>query len=316
MRELGIASVANFLSDMLGIRLLERGACEYDQFYPGLLFEEMRWELGLDLVTWGKEIDKGKSVFSRQINTAYSLQLDMAYRSSETEAEFSCLIYSEWPTFSWREDGYFNRENFPEAYIVGNTLHFQDLEWYEALEDSELKEEALRNKAIIEGLINKDDESSNNGWRRWDDYEIADHDQEEREYENEHEDEERCELFDDYELPVCSIRRFVMIKYSFGQDEEYVAIKDEYEVLPERQPGMLFIFIESVFPDINTATSLKEKKSTMLVENLRSGNFEVLESRNFKTAFQYVLAHKLNLENLPSKISGEFFILILLNSRF
>ncbi|GJX23088.1 hypothetical protein Tco_0227533 [Tanacetum coccineum] len=53
----------------------------------------------------------------------------------------------------------------------------------------ELKDEALRNKAIMEGLINEDDESSNYGWRRWDGYEIADHDQEEREYEYEHEDE-------------------------------------------------------------------------------------------------------------------------------
>ncbi|GKG36667.1 hypothetical protein Tco_0444345, partial [Tanacetum coccineum] len=36
-----------------------------------------------------------------------------------------------------------------------------DYEWYEALEDSELKENALRNKAIMEGLIddNNDDES-------------------------------------------------------------------------------------------------------------------------------------------------------------
>nr|GEV68450.1 hypothetical protein [Tanacetum cinerariifolium] len=40
----------------------------------------------------------------------------------------------------------------------------------------ELKDEALRNKAIMKGLIDKDDESSNNGWRRWDGYEIADHD--------------------------------------------------------------------------------------------------------------------------------------------
>ncbi|GJW73430.1 hypothetical protein Tco_0132800 [Tanacetum coccineum] len=96
---------------------------------------------------------------------------------------------------------------------------YQDLEWYEALKDSELKEEALRNKAILDGLINEDDESSNN-----------DHDQEEKEYENEHEDEERCELFDDHELPVCTIRRFEMIKYSFGNDEEYVAIIEyEYE---------------------------------------------------------------------------------------
>ncbi|GJX46504.1 hypothetical protein Tco_0271694 [Tanacetum coccineum] len=42
----------------------------------------------------------------------------------------------------------------------------------------------------------------------------------------EHEDEERCELFDDQERPVCNIRRFEMIKYSFRDDEEYVAVKD------------------------------------------------------------------------------------------
>ncbi|GJT00281.1 hypothetical protein Tco_0821450 [Tanacetum coccineum] len=92
---------------------------------------------------------------------------------------------------------------------------------------SELKVEALRNKAIIEGLIDEDAESSNNGWRRWDSYEIADHDQEEREYENGHEDKERCELFDDHEFPVCNIRRFEMIKYSFRDDEEYIAVKED-----------------------------------------------------------------------------------------
>ncbi|GKC32597.1 hypothetical protein Tco_1039891, partial [Tanacetum coccineum] len=65
----------------------------------------------------------------------------------------------------------------------------------DALKDSELKDEALRNKAIMEGLIDEDDESSNNGWRRWDSYEIADHDQEEREYENGHKDKERWFLY-------------------------------------------------------------------------------------------------------------------------
>ncbi|GJY76464.1 hypothetical protein Tco_0481580 [Tanacetum coccineum] len=52
-----------------------------------------------------------------------------------------------------------------------------DYEWHEALKDGELKEEALRNKAIMEGIINDNDESSNDGWIRWDGYEIADHDQ-------------------------------------------------------------------------------------------------------------------------------------------
>nr|GEW88034.1 hypothetical protein [Tanacetum cinerariifolium] len=102
----------------------------------------------------------------------------------------------------WKEDGYFNGGNLPGAYIVGNSLHYQDLEWYDALEDSELKEEALRNKAIMEGMIDDDDESN----------------------------EEKCESFDNHELPVCTIRRFEMIKYSFGQDEEYVAVNEnEYE---------------------------------------------------------------------------------------
>ncbi|GJY69014.1 hypothetical protein Tco_0471996 [Tanacetum coccineum] len=135
-------------------------------------------------------------------------------------------------TDTGKEDGYCNGGNLPGAYIVGNTLHYQDLEWYDALKDSELKDEALRNKAIMEGLIDKDDESSNNSWRRWDVYEIAYHDQEESEYENSNEDRERCELFNDHRLPVCIIRRFEMIKYSFGDDEEYVSVKeDEYDDL-------------------------------------------------------------------------------------
>nr|GEU75098.1 hypothetical protein [Tanacetum cinerariifolium] len=79
----------------------------------------------------------------------------------------------EWPTCSWREDGYYNRGNLPGAYIVGKTPLYQDLEWYDALKDSKLKEEALRNKAIVEGLINKDVESNNDGWKSWDDFEIT-----------------------------------------------------------------------------------------------------------------------------------------------
>nr|GEY01127.1 hypothetical protein [Tanacetum cinerariifolium] len=67
-------------------------------------------------------------------------------------------VYLEWPTCSWKEDRYCNGGNLPRAYIVGNTLCYQDLEWYDALKDSELKDEALRNKAIMEGLIDEDDE--------------------------------------------------------------------------------------------------------------------------------------------------------------
>ncbi|GKA35133.1 hypothetical protein Tco_0721624 [Tanacetum coccineum] len=64
-----------------------------------------------------------------------------------------------------------------------NTLRFQDLKWYEALKDGKLKEEALNNKATMEWIIDKDDESSNEGWKIWDNFEDTNRDQEEREYE-------------------------------------------------------------------------------------------------------------------------------------
>ncbi|GJS82529.1 hypothetical protein Tco_0749070 [Tanacetum coccineum] len=59
---------------------------------------------------------------------------------------------SEWPTCNWKNDGYY----------------------------CELKEQALRNKAIMEGSIS-DDESSNDGWRRWESHEITYHDHDENE---------------------------------------------------------------------------------------------------------------------------------------
>ncbi|GKA36826.1 hypothetical protein Tco_0723391 [Tanacetum coccineum] len=113
-----------------------------------------------------------------------------------------------WPTCSWRDDGYCNGENLHGSYIVGNALRYQDFEWYEALKDGKLKEETLKNKAIMDGIIKDEDNESSN------------------------EDKERRELFDDHERPVCNIRRFEMIKYSFRQDKEYVAVKEnEYDDL-------------------------------------------------------------------------------------
>ncbi|GJV22693.1 hypothetical protein Tco_1375388 [Tanacetum coccineum] len=130
-----------------------------------------------------------------------------------------------------RDDGYCNGGNLPRTYIAGNTLRYQDFEWHKALKDGKLKEEALKNKAIMDEIIEgEDNESSNEGWRRCNVYENTNHGHEKREYEMEHENKERCELFDDHERPVCTIRRFEMIKYSFGQDEEYVAVKEnEYD---------------------------------------------------------------------------------------
>ncbi|GJU65337.1 hypothetical protein Tco_1247172 [Tanacetum coccineum] len=135
---------------------------------------------------------------------------------------------SEWPTCSWKDDGYCNGGNLPGTYIIGNQLHYQDYEWYEAMKDSELKDEALRNKAIMEGLINEDDDESRyeqkRQWNMYTNYDDA--------YEINHGNNEKEELCEVHELPACNIRRYMMIKYSFNNDEEYVAVKeDEYDDL-------------------------------------------------------------------------------------
>ncbi|GJZ03979.1 hypothetical protein Tco_0537254 [Tanacetum coccineum] len=127
-----------------------------------------------------------------------------------------------------RKDGYCNGGNFPGAYHIGNLLYYQDLEWYEVHEDSELKDEALWNKAIMEGLIS-DDKSSNDYWKRWKSHEINYLDYDEGEYENEthKEGQELCGI-KTYEVPVFQIKRYKMIKYSFNDEEEHIFVK-EYE---------------------------------------------------------------------------------------
>ncbi|GJU94258.1 hypothetical protein Tco_1319014 [Tanacetum coccineum] len=150
-------------------------------------------------------------------------------------------------------DGYCNGGNLPGTFIIENQLHYQDYEWYKALEDSELKDEALRNKAIMEGFIKDDnDESSYEQMRRWDIYTNYDDT-----YKTNNDDNEREELCEVHKPPVCTIQRFKMIKYSFGQGEEYVAIKeDEYDNLARTSNNACLMYQEifqSVFPDFNTA---------------------------------------------------------------
>ncbi|GJU57561.1 hypothetical protein Tco_1235327 [Tanacetum coccineum] len=82
----------------------------------------------------------------------------MGFKTYEDYKDDWIYEWNENVPWVWREDGYCNGENFPEAYHIGNSLYYQDLEWYEALEYSELKGEALRNKIIIEGLLS-DNES-------------------------------------------------------------------------------------------------------------------------------------------------------------
>ncbi|GJR94215.1 hypothetical protein Tco_0266389 [Tanacetum coccineum] len=82
--------------------------------------------------------------------------------------------------------------------------------------------------AIWKDLFKRDDDESNyEQLRRWDIYTNSDDT-----YKTNHDDNERKELCKVHEPSVCTIQRFEMIKYSFGQCEEYVAIKeDEYDDL-------------------------------------------------------------------------------------
>ncbi|GJU71828.1 hypothetical protein Tco_1263233 [Tanacetum coccineum] len=166
-------------------------------------------------------------------------------------------------------------QNQNQAYHIGNSLHYQYLEWYEALEDSELKNEALRNKAIMEGLIS-DDESYNDCGRRWKSYEINYHDYNKGEYENETHEEGH---------EICGIET---CKGVLNLGPEYVRDAKMEEWLTR-------------------GTSVKGKKLMKLVKYQSSGILCVivvmLEYRRIST---HILAHKLNLENLPSKISGYF----------
>ncbi|GJS28774.1 hypothetical protein Tco_0489394 [Tanacetum coccineum] len=84
---------------------------------------------------------------------------------------------AKWPTYNWKEDGYCNTGELPEFIREGNSIRYQDYEWYATLEDSELKKEALNNEAILEESINLEGESSNDAWSHdspideWKDYE-------------------------------------------------------------------------------------------------------------------------------------------------
>ncbi|GKD74874.1 hypothetical protein Tco_1333156 [Tanacetum coccineum] len=71
----------------------------------------------------------------------------------------------------------------------------------------------------MNGVINNDE-----SWNIYTNYDDA--------YEINHEDNGNKELCEIHEPPVCNIRKYMMIKYSFNDDEEYVAVKeDEYDYL-------------------------------------------------------------------------------------
>ncbi|GKB06114.1 hypothetical protein Tco_0834347, partial [Tanacetum coccineum] len=71
---------------------------------------------------------------------------------------------AKWPNCNFTEDGYCNTRDLPRFIREGDLIRYEDYGWYDTIEDSELKEEALNNKRILEESINEKEESSDDEW--------------------------------------------------------------------------------------------------------------------------------------------------------
>ncbi|GJS53981.1 hypothetical protein Tco_0627343 [Tanacetum coccineum] len=177
---------------------------------------------------------------------------------------------AKWPTCNSYEDGFCKGGELPGMVQVGYMTYFQDYKWYNELADGNLKEETLKQKAIYEKSWGDASQSVINfcAWLKRSfenfyelDYELLvklqdywckvnDHECSpfsnwmnhiQGPYANyysnfldkeEHEDRDKHGFFYDQKQPVCNIRKFEIIKYSFGEGEEYVAIEEhEYDDL-------------------------------------------------------------------------------------
>ncbi|GKD85026.1 hypothetical protein Tco_1356180 [Tanacetum coccineum] len=181
------------------------------------------------------------------------------------------------------EDGFYNGGELPGMVRVGYMAYFQDHEWYNDLMDGSSKDEALEQKDIYEeswgdakqsvinfckwlrktfrnfheldyGLLEKlqdywwkVNEHECSPFANWKNYIRGPY---VNYYSNfldvmEHEEEERCEVFDNHERPVCYIRIFEMVKYSFRDNKGYVAIKEnEYDDLTNTSKDAIHAYQE------------------------------------------------------------------------
>ncbi|GKE13513.1 hypothetical protein Tco_1417064 [Tanacetum coccineum] len=72
--------------------------------------------------------------------------------------EFNYLLQIDRDLLTKDIEGFKTYEDYKDDWIY--EWNKDDYEWYEDLEDSELKDKALRNKAIMEGFINEGDDKS------------------------------------------------------------------------------------------------------------------------------------------------------------
>ncbi|GJV11786.1 reverse transcriptase domain-containing protein [Tanacetum coccineum] len=145
-------------------------------------FKEFNYLLQIDLDLLTKDIEGFNTYDEYKDDWIYEWNKDIPWVDEKPWTKAG--VWTEPKPVKTYLTSYCNGGDLPGAYHIGNSLHYQDLEWYKALEDSELKNEALRNKAIMKGLIN-DDESSNDCWKRWKIHEIYYHNYDEGDYENE-----------------------------------------------------------------------------------------------------------------------------------
>ncbi|GJS48367.1 hypothetical protein Tco_0598488 [Tanacetum coccineum] len=181
--------------------------------------DDMRYDLGDDEVELTDE-----EYFDDMDEVAEVFRIDTNLFNFETPMckafeEFNYLLQIDPDLLTNDIEGFKTYEDYKNDWIYERNKD------YEGLEDSELKDEALKSKVIMEGFIKEnDDESRYEIKRRWNIYTNYDD-----AYEINHKDNESEELCEVHELPVCNIRKYMMIKYSFNNDEEYVAVKeDEY----------------------------------------------------------------------------------------
>ncbi|GJZ39632.1 hypothetical protein Tco_0586195 [Tanacetum coccineum] len=98
-------------------------------------------------------------------------------------------------------------------------------------------------------------------------------------------DNKREELCEVHEPPVCNVRRYMMIKYFFNNDEEYVAVKeDEYDNLTITREEACRAYQETF--QIMDEGWMVTRAGTLEAKNIdeyrwriyKSGDLEVLES--------------------------------------
>ncbi|GJZ13663.1 hypothetical protein Tco_0548893 [Tanacetum coccineum] len=152
------------------------------------------------------------------------------------------------------DNEYFDlKEKFARAYHIGNSLHYQDLEWYEALKVSELKDEALRNDESIvlmnqAMIVGKDGKKS---------HEIYYHNYNEGEYKTKLIKKDMSYVVSKLARGGCAYQNSLvdgtkdeMVTRTSEEAEESIlkGLHCKTKVLPGRQHGLLFNFIVSVVP--------------------------------------------------------------------